>query len=100
MRGHLTAAIRLTKQNLKLVVYMFQMMKHCSKLYNIFYDNSTAVLAYQHLWGLEQKKMMSRYPKLARITECSPSLQVCERSERNSIGLCGLAAYQGGTYLA
>ena len=43
-------------KNLNLMAFMFKMMEHCSKDYEIKCVNSTSVLKYQHQWELEWKK--------------------------------------------
>ena len=44
-------------KNLKLTAFMFTMMEHFSRDYNISNVNSTSVLKYQHQWELKQKKL-------------------------------------------
>ena len=52
-------------KNLKLAVFMFKMMKCCSKAYYIKYVNSISVLQHQHQWKLEQKKAdNTKVPKI------------------------------------
>ena len=46
----------LSEKNMKLSTFLFKMMKHCSKAYDIQCVNSTSVLQYQHQRELEQKK--------------------------------------------
>ena len=46
----------LAAKNLKLTAYIFKLMEHCSKVYDIRCVNSTFVLQHQHQWELEQKK--------------------------------------------
>ena len=43
-------------KNLKLAVFMFKTMEHCSKDYRIQDINRISVLHYQHQWELEQRK--------------------------------------------
>ena len=43
-------------KNLKLGAFMFKLMEHCSKPYNIKHVNSRAVPEYQYQWKQEQKQ--------------------------------------------
>ena len=43
-------------KNLKIATFMFKMIEHCSKAYDIGVVNITSVMQYQHQWELEQKK--------------------------------------------
>ena len=46
----------LAKMNLKLAAFMFKLIKHCFKDYDIRCVNIKSVLKYKHQWELEQKK--------------------------------------------
>ena len=55
----------LAAKNMKLAAFMFQLMEHCSKVYDIKHVDNTSVLQYQHQWELEQKKV--DYTEMAKI---------------------------------
>ena len=92
----------LVAKNLKLTMFMFKIVKQCSKFYDIFCANSNSMLQYQHQWDLEQKKTDNlNMPKVDKSNwaKTSPSPQSQMMGEGCSTGLCDQTVHQGGTYL-
>ena len=63
----------LAAKNLKLLMFMFKMMEHCSQDYVVRNINSTSVLHYQHQWKQEQKKTDNvKVPKVDKNNWAKP----------------------------
>ena len=92
-------------KNLKLTVFIFKSMEHCSKPYDVKLVNNGAVLEHQHQWKLEQKKIDS--PKVLEVDKNNGAKTMENivlylkllREVGGSIGLCGQTPHQCGNYL-